>query len=160
MARDADDDAGARPWYREPLVWMLIAIPASAVVMAAIMIPLAVSTHDGLVADDYYKRGLQINRVLARDEQARSLGLALERVRIADGGVTLRLSVPADTPLPARLDLALAHATRSEFDQSTTLMHQGEGLYAGEMGVLQPGAWHVVVGTPEWSLTDRYFVGS
>ena len=63
-------------WKREPLVWMLIAIPLSAVIMGVVMITLAIQSYSGLVVDDYYKKGKQINRVLARDKFAYELGLA------------------------------------------------------------------------------------
>ena len=67
--------SGPNPWHREPLVWMVLAIPAAAVVAGAVMLVLANATWDGLVADDYYKRGLEINRSLARDEEAVRLGI-------------------------------------------------------------------------------------
>ena len=71
-----------RPWTREPLVWLLIGIPATAVVvMGMIMLTVAIQTWSGLVVDDYYKKGKQINRVLARDKFAYELGLAA-RLRI------------------------------------------------------------------------------
>ena len=47
----------AGSWKREPLVWMLIAIPFSAVVMGVVMITLAIQSSSGLVVDDYYKKG-------------------------------------------------------------------------------------------------------
>lgn len=155
---DNNAQADKRPWYREPLVWMIIAIPMSAVVMAAIMIPLAVSTDDGLVTDDYYKRGLQINRVLARDEQAAALGLDIASLAIGRAGVTLQLAAPEPDRLPARLDMTLAHATRPDLDQAFGLIHQGGGLYAGEVEPLAPGAWNVAIGTDEWRLTARHVV--
>ena len=65
-----------KPWYRFPLVWMLVAIPFSAVIMGVVMIWLAVDTDDGLVADDYYKLGMEINRVIKRDQKASELGLS------------------------------------------------------------------------------------
>ena len=42
---------GPSVWYREPMVWLVLMIPASAVVMGAVMLSLAVSTYDGLVVD-------------------------------------------------------------------------------------------------------------
>ncbi len=51
-------------WYREPYVWLLIAIPACAVVAGFVTLALAIATDDGLVVDDYYWQGKQINRVL------------------------------------------------------------------------------------------------
>ena len=65
-------------WYREPLVWLVIMIPFAAVVMGAVMLTLAVSTFDGLVTDDYYQKGLQINRSLERDALAASYELTGE----------------------------------------------------------------------------------
>jgi hypothetical protein len=40
-----------RPWYREPWVWLLIALPAIAVIGCAITIWLALSRPDHLVVD-------------------------------------------------------------------------------------------------------------
>ena len=57
-----------RPWYREPWPWILMSVPATAVVAGIITLWLAVSSADGLVAEDYYKQGLAINRVIEREE--------------------------------------------------------------------------------------------
>ena len=43
---------------------MVVAIPAAAVIAGAVMLVLANATWDGLVADDYYERGMQINKSL------------------------------------------------------------------------------------------------
>ena len=40
------------PWYRYPMVWMIVGIPFAAVIMGVIMIWLAITTDDGLVADE------------------------------------------------------------------------------------------------------------
>ena len=40
-----------RPWYREPWVWLLIALPAIAIIGCAITIWLALSRPDHLVLD-------------------------------------------------------------------------------------------------------------
>lgn len=62
-------------WYREPWLWLVILIPASAVVMGILAISLSFVSYDGLVVDDYYKRGLEINRDLARDRAAANYAL-------------------------------------------------------------------------------------
>ena len=64
-----------KPWYREPFVWLVILFPASAVIGGMITISLAISSDDGLVVDDYYKRGLEINRTLERDKAAARHGI-------------------------------------------------------------------------------------
>ena len=68
----------AKPWYREPWPWILMAGPAAVIVAGAFTIWLAVASADGLVAEDYYRRGLEINRELKREPQARKPGHAPE----------------------------------------------------------------------------------
>ena len=46
-----------KPWHRQPWVWLLIALPMTAVIGGMVTIYIAVTTSDGLVVDDYYKRG-------------------------------------------------------------------------------------------------------
>ena len=65
----------ARPWYREPWPWILMAGPAAVIVAGAVTIWLAVSSSDGLVADDYYKRGLAIDQEIRRDQAVLDLGI-------------------------------------------------------------------------------------
>ena len=79
-----------RPWYREPWPWILMSVPATAVVAGIITLWLAVSSADGLVAEDYYKQGLAINRVIEREEAAQRLGLTAS-VAPVPGRLELRL---------------------------------------------------------------------
>ena len=57
----------AQPWYREPWPWILMSGPAAVIVAGAVTTWMAFASADGLVADDYYKRGLAINAVLKRE---------------------------------------------------------------------------------------------
>ncbi len=66
----------AAPWWRFPLVWMVIAGPAAVVVAGAATVWIAVLTPDPLVAEDYYRRGMNINQTLA--EQRRALVPAVQ----------------------------------------------------------------------------------
>ncbi len=72
--------------------------PAIVVLAGVITTYLAVVTSDGLVADDYYKRGLAINQTLARDLVARQLGL---RAQIAFEPGFGRVAVTLDSANPA-----------------------------------------------------------
>lgn len=65
------------PWWRFPLVWMVIAGPALVVVAGIATVWIAVRTPDPVVADDYYRRGIEINKALAA-QKARSLLPALQ----------------------------------------------------------------------------------
>ena len=65
---------------------VLIGIPLSAVIMGIVMLTLAIQSWSGLVVDDYYRKGKQINRVLARDKLAYELGLAASFRRWSQAG--------------------------------------------------------------------------
>lgn len=56
------------PWWKYPLVWMVIAGPAIVVVAGFVTLWLAIRTPDPVVAGDYYRRGIEINQTLARDK--------------------------------------------------------------------------------------------
>lgn len=68
----------AAPWWRHGLVWMIIAGPATVVVAGIATIVLAVRQPDPLVAEDYYRRGIEINKTLAAQEEAKALLPALQ----------------------------------------------------------------------------------
>lgn len=48
-----------RPWFREPWVWLLIALPSIAVIGCAITIWLALSRPDHLVLDKQQQQTLE-----------------------------------------------------------------------------------------------------
>ena len=143
-------------WYTQPLVWMLIAIPASAVVMGAVMIRLAVSTDDGLVIDDYYRYGKEINLVLARDQAAAARGLdGVIALEDGTGAVYLALSAALEDA-PNTLELRLLHATRQGFDQRIALHRNAPDHYEGVLDQsLAPGNWTLELSTSVWRITGR-----
>lgn len=53
------------PWWRFPYVWMVIAGPVAAVIVGFTMLFVALGTPDPVVALDYYRRGIEINKTLA-----------------------------------------------------------------------------------------------
>jgi uncharacterized protein len=54
-----------RPWWKFGLVWMVIAGPALVVLAGIATVWLAARTPDPVVAEDYYRRGVEINKTLA-----------------------------------------------------------------------------------------------
>ena len=53
------------PWWRFPLVWMVMAGPALVVLASFVTLWLALRTPDPVVTPDYYRRGIEINQSLA-----------------------------------------------------------------------------------------------
>ncbi len=142
------------PWYRQRWPWLLMAGPAIVVVAGFVTLWLAIASNDGLVADDYYKRGLAINRTLERSERAAALGLAAVVDLDPNGAaqVVLTSTVPDLGAAPAQVRLTLLHPTRAGADRRIDLLRGRDGAYRGEAGVLPPGRWRVGVETDEWRL--------
>ncbi|MBC5766999.1 FixH family protein [Ramlibacter albus] len=57
----------ARPWWKHGHVWLLISGPAAVIVAGVVTMFIAVSGSDKLVAEDYYRRGVEINKQLAAE---------------------------------------------------------------------------------------------
>lgn len=142
-----------RPWYREPWVWLLILFPATAVVGGLITIYIAVTTSDGLVVDDYYKRGKAINRDLARDYAAAGHQLTAHLdIDLSRNQVVLGLQA-RDYALPDAIRLSFLHPTRKGQDQQTTLQRGDDGSYTGPVDELARGNWYLQLEADDWRLS-------
>lgn len=64
MTDSNDDTRPCPPWYRFPLVWMVIGGPGVVVVASFTTLWLAVRTPDPVLDEDYYRKGVEINRTL------------------------------------------------------------------------------------------------
>ena len=143
------------PWYRQLWPWLLMLMPATALVGGVITFWLAATTNNSLVVDDYYREGRAINMQLARDRAAQSLGLSATLSR-APGGAELRLSGAPGATLPPFVTVHVLHATRSELDHTLTLAAAGGGLYRSQQQELPlDGRWNVLIEDPDrkWRLT-------
>jgi len=146
----------SRPWYREPMVWLVIALPALAVAGALASVVTAFVTRDAVVADEYRKEGLAINRDPTRDRAAQRLGVSAA-LAVEDGALTVRL-VPGTAPPPAQLVVIFSHATRAELDRLVTLRSVADGVYSAPLAPLAPGHWYLEVSPADrgWRLTGEF----
>ena len=148
-----------QPWYRYPMVWLLVVPPLAAVIGGVIMISLAISSDDGLVADDYYHQGMEINRALGRDQKASDYALYAQLYWHDETHIRLQLQANNDAALTSEnLNLSLRHPTREGFDQHLplTAMPETKGLYQTELKAALPrGSWIVSISTDEWRLLGR-----
>lgn len=142
----------AKPWYREPWPWLVMAGPAAVLVAGAITTWIAFASADGLVAEDYYRQGMAINKVLAREEAARTRGIA---VSILDTKETLKVELRGDAP-PA-LFAHLVHATRAGYDVRLRLERVASGIYEAELPELPAGRWTIAIEDPksEWRIVKE-----
>ena len=132
---------------------MVLAIPATAVVAGAVMLVLASLSWDGLVADDYYRRGLEINRSLARDAEAARLEVEASLSFPAPGVVEIRLSGEGALAGGGRPALRFARAARTGADVEVRLEAGPGGAWRGAFPALPRGKWYVELGTERWRLT-------
>lgn len=158
-------DATLRPWYREGWVWFAMTPPIVAIIGCIATITLAIRSADGVVAEDYYKRGLAINEQLARTEAAQRLGVGAQ-VQLAGvaAGDAIEVTVRGAQPLPeaAALRIALVHPGRSGADRVAVLArlpgagHAAEQRYRGAWPEGTSGGaganWRIALETPQWRL--------
>jgi hypothetical protein len=140
---------------------MLIAIPGSAVIMGIVLITLALQSETGLVVDDYYKQGKEINRVLKRDIKAAQLGLVANLEFDHQTGL---IKVDLDSKLYQYsgeiILLKILNATRAGLDQTIELTPIGNHHFLKYASPLQEGRWYIHLETDDWRLTGSIQVPS
>jgi len=142
--------AARTPWYRQRWPWLLMLGPAIVVVAGFATLYLAFRSDDGLVADDYYRRGLAINQTL--DRSARGAALDLRAVVDLDADGRVRATLRSRETLPPIVRLRLMHPTRAGLDQATDLTLGPDGRYGGRIDAPTRGRRLVVIETRDWRL--------
>lgn len=132
-----------KPWYREPWPWLLMSGPAVVVAAALITLWLALDGNDALVADDYYKRGLAINQMLARDNTATERGYAAS-VAFSPGSGRVRVTL-SGSDIPPALLLTFVHPTRGGADRIVPLGQVASGVYEAPIELPAAGRWRLVL---------------
>jgi uncharacterized protein len=154
-------ESRSKVWYREPWPWLLMLGPAIAIIAGFVTLFLAINSNDGLVADDYYKQGLAINRTMQRDARARAMNYRAE-LTVRRENRSLRVILAGAGALPDTLRLHLIHPGKSSADETMELHTLGQGLYQGEYRreftgrrhlILedQPATWRI---SGEWAGSD------
>lgn len=150
-----NDEDKMIPWYKEFYVWMMIFFPALAVVAGTYTIILAFQSDDGLVVDDYYKKGLEINRTLERDQIAvdKQLKVVIELDSQLEE-VSIMLTAAAGFVYPESLPVSFLHATRAGLDKEANLILVKENVYRGNLPKLNLGKWYVYIQYDDWRLIN------
>lgn len=146
-----------RPWYREPLMWLVVGVPALTVAGGIATLWLATMGRDVVVRDDFRREGLAIHADPRRDAAAVEAGahatLTFDRDRAQlTAVVSLRRG-----QLPDGLLILLSHATRAELDRTVSL-RRANGIYRGQLESLPGGRWYVEL-TPAsrgWRLRGEF----
>ena len=126
--------------------------PAIVVVAGITTAIIAFRGADGLVADDYYKQGLGVNREIARDQAAIDLGIAGE-LRILPGLV--RITLASTAVLPDRLTVRFVHPARASGDRVLHPARTAGGTWEAPLADLPAGRWRAIVETAQWRVAAQ-----
>jgi len=137
------------------MVWLLIALPLSAVVASLITWWIAARGADPLMAEDYYKQGMAIHQTLERESRAAALGLSAQ-LRVQDGTLRVHLEGRLDA-YPDQIELILVHPSRQEQDLTLVLPATAQGEYRIALPPMSAGQRRVILESQhqDWRLTGR-----
>ena len=146
-----------RAAWREPMVWLVFAIPAASVVAAFALLAAAArsSGTDDLVADKVQRTAQTQVADLGPDANARSLGL-VAAVHVVGDTIEV-LPVAGTFDRAGRLTLALHHPSRADSDRSLVLRPTTAG-WQGTLKLDRAHDWNVQL-TPadgRWRLQGRW----
>lgn len=149
--RPSPSPADVAPWYRHRWPWLLIAGPAIVVIAGIATAVIAHRSDDGVVAEDYYKRGLLVNRRIAALPPA--AGPVVTTVSFDTAGA-LRVVPRGPDDEDEALEVTLSHPA-SGTRETLTLTRAGDGTFNGRVASKQQGRW-IVTYAPQhgqWSTT-------
>jgi len=145
-------------WYRQPYVWLVIVFPAIAVIGGIITAWLAVNTDDGLVADDYYRKGLEINKTLDREHAAEKYGLeALVTLDKDKNIMQVTLHGNSHFKNPESVSLTFLHPTRGGLDRHVILRRVSGILYRAGLPRLPADHWYLRFEADDWLLMQTLY---
>jgi len=126
------------PWYKEPMMLLVIGVPLAAVIWGFIMLSLALDTKDSLVSNSYYKDGMSYT------QDQRFHEIIVNATSIADEE-------------PGSLQLQLIHPTLEDRDLTLFLQRTPGGQYvaANELELPQKRVIWLTSPDQEWRVTAR-----
>ena len=156
-------DLDTKPWYRQFWPWLIISLPASAVVASLYTVSLAIRTTDSLVVNSEDGMDVVTRRHLAAERVAADLGItATLAIDLDSGAIEARLA--ADKPLdpPKTLQLLFSHPTLANRDRVTALTAampdtDGTPVWSGHLVDVPDGRWYVVLADGDtWRLSGGW----
>ena len=122
--------SAARAAWREPMVWLVAALPAATVLAGLALVSVAQRTRGDAVAETV-RRVAQVQQAdLAADRRAAAAGLgATVDIERASGEIAIMLDAPGEWTL------ALSHPTDSRLDREVALVSR-DGALRGSTGAI------------------------
>lgn len=150
----------ARPWYREPMVWLVFGLPSIVVIAGIVTLVIAIRAGGNDAYPAQVRRTAQIQvEDLAADRAAIALGIRGTLAIDADTGAIRVLldNVPAAT---VQLRLDLIHPARADGDVRLVLTRSGDA-FLGRLAMPVAQVWSVQAGDVDgaWRVTGRFEQG-
>ena len=146
-------------WYRQFYVWLIIFLPACAVVASFATLYVAAKNPPELVVENYSSIEATNARNVSQDNEATRLALSAElnfgRTAASGTEVELRLQANDTQALPSRIVLRVVHGTQAAQDAMVELAGMA-GNYAGLIK-LPSGNYDIFIEDTQgtWRLTKR-----
>ena len=169
MSRETTTTTEPIPAWRSPWVIGWVALVAIVLVVNAVMVYLAVTTNPGLVRDDYYERGREMEATIASrlsDGPGWSMSIDTPADTRAESDTTIRFFVVDKAGQPVTPDGVTYFAYRpSDVDRdfSLPMRPEGSGRYVVKVRFSLAGLWDTLVsvrsGGEEYLVGQRISVG-
>jgi hypothetical protein len=149
-----------KPWFKQFWPWVLIALPGTVVIASIITAVIAFNGADTLVADDYYKEGLTINKTFDDLKLAKTLAIKAQLNLNPDH---ISLQIQSNNMLNNKeLLLRFKHPLDNNLDTVLHLQQQADGSYQAPAITLIPGKWYISLQSlntdSPWRVDSTFFM--
>ena len=151
------DPQTERPWWKEPMVWLIAGLPATAVIAGFTTYFIAAHEPDSLVRAEFRKEGFAlVEKTTAADTLAAELGL-VARMAADNGRLEVSLKGRLSTP-PERVALTIIHPTRESRDVALVLARSGGDSYGASLPDVGNGKRILVLEAQDraWRITGQW----
>ncbi len=152
-----------QPWYRQFWPWFIIGLLASSVIAGLTTVWISLQTTDSLVVRTDDDIQVVAERRINAEQLATELKLAaLIEFNLKTGSISVAMRSGTLDPVPATLDLDVAHPAFADRDQSITLHKalpdaNGNPVWAGHFVDVPKGRRYLTLRSGEdWRLSDEW----
>ncbi|MEM7197973.1 MAG: FixH family protein, partial [Pseudomonadota bacterium] len=125
--------------------WYFVAFFVVVVILDAIFVTIATSTHRGVVTELAYEKGLAYNTTIAAFDAQERLGWQAD-IRYIQPQVRFTLFDASGAPIDgARVVAHFTRVTQAGHDFHTPLVARGAGVYNGDVILPLSGQWRIGV---------------
>ncbi|UJF18109.1 FixH family protein [Vibrio sp. SS-MA-C1-2] len=144
-----------KPWYKQFWPWVLIALPASAVIGSLFTFYIFSQNSVEMVTDNYYKKGKAINKEIGQLKEADKLHIKAN-VKVDEHQIILHLDKGQLVSLPT-LNIKFSHRTLSKYDFHQLVNPDANGNYRIHLDEPLIGPWFVQISPHDnqWVMQNR-----